>query len=155
MFKKRIYIRHHTEYSEYRVFYPHFFPSVSRRNLHSVYYICTNCNIIQAFFNSFSYPFLILFFHGLSCATSFLSSSRAWRMSETEKKEAYMLRQQPHPLKSQKDTALFCANRISGAKQCQLGPTQIMPTWIHPNNANLDLPKQCQYELSQLEQKKT
>ncbi len=69
--------------------------------------------------------------------------------------EAYMLRQQPHPLKSQKDTTLFCANRISGAKQCQLGPTQIIPTWIHPNNANFDLPKQCQYELSQLEQNKT
>ncbi len=73
--------------------------------------------------------------------------------SSTFFNEAYMLRQQPHPLKSQKDTTLFCANRISGAKQCQLGPTQIMPTWIHPNNANLDPPKQCQNELSQLEQK--
>ncbi len=58
--------------------------------------------------------------------------------------EAYMLRQQPHPLKSQKDTTLLCANRISGAKQCQHGPTQTMPTWTHPNNANLNPPKQCQ-----------
>ncbi len=29
-----------------------------------------------------------------------------------------------------------------------------MPTWIHPNNANLDLPKECQHELSPLEKKR-